>query len=117
MDGKEMGLWLATALVLTIVIEYGVLRLLGERSRRVLLSSVVVNVLTNVPLNVYLLTVGTGWDSLFLGELLVLAVETLWYCYFVGQWIRALIYSLFCNIVSFMTGALIQLLVLYFLNA
>ena len=45
---------LLIALVLTILIELGVLLLLGERQKRVLCSSVVVNVLTNVPLNIIL---------------------------------------------------------------
>ena len=40
-----------TALIPTILIELGVLWLLLERQKKVLLSSIAVNVLTNVPLN------------------------------------------------------------------
>ena len=48
---------LLVPLVATIVIEWGVLLLLGERRRRVLLASVAINVLTNVPLNLFALCV------------------------------------------------------------
>ena len=47
-----------TALIPTILIELGVLWLLLERQKKVLLSSIAVNVLTNVPLNIYVLLVG-----------------------------------------------------------
>ena len=41
------------ALVATVLIELGVLYLLGEKRKRVLLASVVINVATNVPLNLF----------------------------------------------------------------
>ena len=44
-------------LVATIVIELGVLLFLGERRRKVLYGSVVMSVLTNVPLNLYAINV------------------------------------------------------------
>lgn len=101
-------------LVATIAIELAMLRLQGERRRRVLWSSVAVNVLTNVPLCYYLLTQQNTWGIVAAGELLVVAVEALWYRLFTGSWRQALVYSVLCNAVSFLVGLLLQLVVLLF---
>ena len=95
-------------LIATIVIEYGVLRLLGEQSRRVLWSSVVVNILTNVPLNTWASSLlSITWVDVLVAELIVVVVETLWYYYFVRSLQRAFVYSFLCNAVSFLTGLLV----------
>ena len=91
---------LAWPLVGTIIIELGVLLLLGETRRRVLWSSVVVNVLTNVPLNLFLLYVNDSWTALCVGEMLVVVVEAVWYWWFVREMQRALVYSILCNAIS-----------------
>jgi len=97
----------------TIVIELVVLWMLRERRADVLGSSVVVNILTNIPLNLCLLYVSSSWMAVVVGgELLVLLVETLWYRYFVGEWRRAFVYSLLCNAISFLIGLLVQLFIL-----
>ena len=106
----DVALTLSIALVATIIIEYGVLLLLGEQRQRVLLSSVVVNILTNVPLNLYLLFVGNSWTAIAVGEVLVVVVEALWYYWFVREWQRAWVYSLLCNAISFLLGVLFQLI-------
>ena len=49
----ELILILLLALVPTILIELGVLVLLREKSKKVLGASVVINILTNLPLNLY----------------------------------------------------------------
>lgn len=98
------------ALLPTIAIEYGVLRLLGERDGRVLAASVVLNVLTNVPLNLYVLRFGiTPWGVL-LAETLVVAVEALGYWLLMRRACRSLFYSGLCNAVSFLCGLLFVLL-------
>ena len=97
---------LAWPLVGTIVIELGVLLMLGETRRRVLWSSVVVNVLTNVPLNLYLQYVDDSWTALSVGEVLVVAVEAVWYWCFVREVQRALVYSILCNAISMLLGLL-----------
>lgn len=99
-------------LVPTIEIELAVLWLLGERRRKVLCSSVVVNVLTNMPLCYYLLTQQNTWGIIAVGELLVVVAETLWYRWFAGSWQQAAVYSVLCNAVSFLAGLLLQLVVL-----
>ena len=101
-----MVMSLVWPLVATIVIEFGVLLLLGETRRCVLLSSVVVNVLTNVPLNITLQFVDGGWTTLWVGEALVVAVEAVWYWLFVREVQRALVYSVLCNAISLLLGLL-----------
>ncbi len=97
----------------TIVIEYGVLALLGEKRRKVLLSSVVINILTNIPLNLFLLYVYGGATAIFVGELIVIIVEALWYYHFVRDIKQATTYSLLCNAISFLLGLLVQLVYIY----
>ena len=99
-------------LVSTVIIELGVLWMLRERRADVLGSSVVVNILTNIPLNIFLFYVNSTWTAVLVGELLVLFVEALWYRYFVGEWRRSFVYSFLCNAISFLIGLLIQLFIL-----
>jgi len=105
---------LLVPLVATIVIEWGVLLLLGERRRRVLLASVAINVLTNVPLNLFALCVDEGWMTVVVGEALVVVVEALCYRKLLGEWQQAWVYSLLCNAVSFLAGELFVLISLFF---
>ncbi len=106
-----MMLCLLSALIPTIVIEYGVLLLLGERQRRVLLSSVVMNCVTNVPLNVCLcLSGGVGWSPLLVAEGLVVVIEALWYFLLLRRVVQASVYSVLCNGISFLCGILFQLI-------
>jgi len=91
----------------------GMLMLMGEKRRGVLIGAVVVNMLTNVPLNYFLLTFEGGTEHLIMGELLVLLVEAVWYYLFVRQWRKATIYSLLCNATSFLVGVLLQYIISY----
>lgn len=104
-------------LVGTIVIEMGVLYFLCERRSRVLWASVVVNVLTNLPLN---LLIRHGWlgdlPSLLIAEAVIVVVESLWYLCFVRRWRQAFFYGLLCNAVSFLVGLLFQFLYMIFIN-
>ena len=101
-------------LVATIVIELGVLLLLGERRRQVLMGSVAMNVLTNVPLNLFAFYVAAGWNTVIVGEMLVVVVEALCYKRLLGNWQMAWTYSLLCNTISFLTGELFVLIYLLF---
>ena len=101
---------LALTLTATIIIEYGVLLLLRERRKKVLWASVGINILTNVPLNLYLHYIDDGILALTTGELLVVVVETLCYLCLTKRMGLSFIYSLFCNAISFFTGLLFQLL-------
>jgi hypothetical protein len=99
-----------SALLLTIAVELGMLMLMGEKRKKVLVGAIFVNILTNVPLNIYLLTNGISTEAVIVGEVLVLIVEALWYFWFVRKWSQACIYSLLCNATSFLAGILIQLI-------
>ena len=107
----KMLLW---PLVATIVIELGVLLFMRERRRKVLYGSVVMNVLTNVPLNLYAFYVADGWNTVIVGEALVVLVEALCYKRLVGEWQMAWIYSLLCNAISFLTGELFVFIYMLF---
>ena len=107
---------LLIALTLTILIELGVLWLLMERRRKVLALSVVINVLTNVPLNLVVMHVGYSTMTVLIGELIVFIVETLWYLIIIRDIRKALIYSLLCNAVSFLIGLLGQTVCAYLLS-
>ena len=109
-----LPLKLTLACIATIIIELGVLLLLGEKRKRVLLSSIAINILTNIPLNLFLFYVTGGVTAIFVGELVVLIIETLWYYYFVRDIMQATIYSALCNAISFLLGLLIQLVYAYF---
>lgn len=101
---------LSVALLATILIEYGVLILLRERRRSVLWASVGMNILTNVPLNIYLTLVDGSMLSVAIGEWLVALVEALCYYCVTKRLALSFVYSLLCNAISFFTGLLFQLL-------
>ena len=103
--------FMSAALLLTISVEMGVLWLMGEKRRKVFVGAVIINILTNVPLNLVLLAVGNSVGRLLTGELLVLVAETIGYYILIRGWKQAIIYSLLCNATSFLVGVLIQLLV------
>lgn len=105
---------LLLALISTILIEFVVLLLLRERRKWVLGSSAVINILTNIPLNLYVIYIDSSVMTIILGELLVVVVETLWYFLFIHNPSRAFVYSSLCNAISFLTGLLAELLIAFF---
>jgi hypothetical protein len=113
----EMMVILIMPLVLTILIELGVLLLMGERQRRILWLSVVVNMLTNVPLNLSLFYLEADDMTVIVGELVVVVVEALWYFAFLRKWKKAIAYSLFCNVISFLSGLVLLILFVTFLHS
>lgn len=103
---------LIIALIPTILIELGVLWLLKERRTKVLLSSVAVNVLTNVPLNLYFSNTDYNWSRVLICELIVFVVEALWYLCFTGSFRQSVIYSFLCNAISFLMGLLLLIIMI-----
>ena len=67
MDG-QLTLQLLVSLIPTILIELGVLWFLLERRKIVLLSSIAVNVLTNIPLNLYVLLVNDSMGGILISS-------------------------------------------------
>ena len=109
MDG-QLTLQLLVSLIPTILIELGVLWFLLERRKIVLLSSIAVNVLTNIPLNLYVLLVNDSMGDILIGEAVVFFVEALWYWFFTQNLKQAAIYSFLCNAISFLIGMLLWLI-------
>ena len=105
---------LLLALISTILIEFVVLLLLRERRKWVLGSSAVINILTNIPLNLYVIYIDSSVMTIMQGEVLVIAIETLWYFLFIHNLSRAFVYSSLCNAISFLTGLLSELLIAFF---
>lgn len=97
-------------LLATILIEWGVLRLLGEKRKKVLWSSVVVNILTNVPLNLMVVDYDFDWGVILVGEAVVVVLETLWYYFFVKAFRQAFVYGFLCNAISFLSGVLVLMI-------
>lgn len=98
------------ALFPTIIIEMAVLLFLRERRKKVLLGSIVMNILTNVPLNILVYYVIEYLLVLLMLEVVVIILETLGYAFLIRQWRQAFIYSFLCNAISFLTGLLVYLL-------
>lgn len=93
-------------LILTIVIEVLVLIALREYRIKVLLACMAMNVLTNIPLNLYIQYIDYSLMVVIVGEFLVFLIEALLYR-IVVKWRPALTYSALCNAVSYFTGILI----------
>ena len=111
-------LWFAVAIALTVAIEYGMLRLMGESRRHILRASVIMNVLTNLTLNLTLLVFvvcdsGSLLRGELIGEVAVVVVEALWYALLLKNIWQACVYSMLCNAVSYLCGFFLQLLMRY----
>lgn len=73
----ENVILLLIALVITILVEIAVLLLMGEKRRKVIIASAVINIITNVPLNIVMLHVGISVPSVVIGETVVVIVGSL----------------------------------------
>jgi hypothetical protein len=101
---------LITATIPTIIIEYVVLVLLREPDKRVRYSSIVINLITNIAVNLSIIHFGYDTKNIVIGEILVFIVEALWYYWFIKDIKRAAMYSLICNAASFLIGWGVSLL-------
>lgn len=101
-------------LVLTIIVEFFVLVLLGEVCNKILFSSVCVNILTNPTLNIIL--ADSELNDVVFGEIIVFVVEGIWYVCFGKKIEEALIYSGLCNTISFFSGIMLFFFVSIFAN-
>ena len=109
--GNAICQTLLIPLMATILLESLLLLWMRERRWQVLAVSVVLNILTNIPLNALIIAYGVTSPLTVLGlECLVVAVE------FLGFWLvlrepgRAFKYSFLCNAFSALVGCLCQLL-------
>lgn len=97
-------------LISTIIIESLVLIVLRERSWKVLAMSVIINILTNVPLNLYVWFCITSLSvqQFVLFESIVVIIEFILYYFMVRDVKKAFVYSFLCNLVSCLLGLLYQ---------
>ena len=93
-------------LILTMLIELLVLKLLGEKERKILVSSLIVNALTNPAIN-YFIADNYTILNVAVGEVIVVTIEMIWYYFFGKTFKDALIYSALCNVVSYFAGNVI----------
>ena len=93
-------------LILTILIELLVLKLLGEKEKKILVSSLIVNALTNPAINYFIADNYTIFN-VAVGEIVVVMIEMIWYYFFGKSFKDALIYSTLCNVVSYFAGNVI----------
>jgi len=107
---------LAMALILTQLIELPIAWLLGIRQKQELIALALINVITNLPLNLslFLLTrfaspsVSGYWFTVLLLEVLVIIIEAGLIARFLSRRkINALILSLTINLSSFAVGLII----------
>lgn len=98
---------LLKALLTTIVIEELSLVLLKERNIKVYIACLVVNIITNITMNVALQFVENYYLSLIIFEMLVFLVEGTIYLLVTRKFSKAIIYSFVCNVLSWIIGALI----------
>ena len=101
---------LLSALSLTIIIEWIVLRIMGENSKKILLYSMLINTATNLPLNIFVAQ--AALSTQLTAELLIVLIEALLYCIVIKDIRKSFIYSTLCNATSYLTGILIELTIL-----
>ncbi len=108
-NGHPLAILLLSALIATIVIEALVLLAIREYRWQVVGMSVVMNILTNLPLNLFLLANPALHASLpaqIALECGVMAVEALMYALVVHDVRKAFSYALLCNVISYLSGLL-----------
>lgn len=117
MDYNVLALWFVLRIWLplagTIPAECAMLAVMGERRGNVYVASVLMNVVTNVSLNVCLaFSYHSTWTDVAIGEVVVLVVETVWFWCVLRQWKKAAVYSFLCNAASFLFGLILNILFL-----
>ena len=101
------------ALVLTVILEWLALVILGERDKLFYLYWVAVTALTNVLVNLYLTYLFSGgvieyWINVTLLEIMVLISEFFLCFLYTLDKKKSIKYSAVCNSASFLIGLLIQ---------
>lgn len=99
--------------LLTCIIEIIILIILSERRINILLFSLLINALTNIPLNLFLKF--NKFDSVFIYyliviilEILIIFIESVLYYLVIKDKKKSIMYGFFCNSFSFSIGILIM---------
>jgi hypothetical protein len=101
--------FIAQALIITIVIELLMLFLQREKNYKIYLFSVLINVITNVSLNVGIQLVEPSYYYLVvtLSEAMIVLIEALAYFWICKDFKKSLRISLVCNLTSFLLGLIL----------
>lgn len=107
-EGSQQVFPVLRALVVTLIVETLVLLFLREQRWQVLAAMALMNIATNVPLNLF----GANLSlSVLLGlELVIVIVEAVLYCCVIHDIRRSIIYSLVCNVASLLIGTWILMM-------
>ena len=101
------NIYLLKALLATIIVEELVLLILKEKKIKIYLICLIMNVITNVSLNILIHFVSNYYLFLIVAEVVIFIIEAFVY-YLVKKDIRkAILISLICNILSFIIGMFI----------
>ncbi len=105
-----------TSYLLTCVIELLVLLILKEKNKKILFGSLVINLITNVPLNLFInnyhFETLLNYFVLIIGlELLIITIEGLLY-YLIDRNInKSIKYAITLNVTSYLIGLILSLLI------
>ena len=100
-------------LLLTIGIEALVLCFMKERRIKVYISMLVMNCLTNIPLNIFTLLCMKDYNSYFmmilvhLIEIGIIEIESIIYYFVTREKKRSILYGVFCNLYSYIIGGIL----------
>ena len=98
------------ALILTIVIELIVLLILRERNYKIYLLSIIINIITNVSLNIYVQFIDVRYYYLIITflEILIVIIEAIGYTLIYKDYKKSLLIAFLCNIASYLLGLLLM---------
>lgn len=98
--------------LLTCLIEIIILLILSERRKKVILFSLLINAITNIPLNLFLRY--NKIDSILyhnltviVFEIIIMFIESLLYFFIIKEKKKSFMYGFFCNAFSFTIGIII----------
>ena len=104
------------AIIFALLIKALVLRIFGEKRKKVYIAMLIMNLFTNVPLNIYSVV---ALDSRFIAyvPLIIIGitiVETIVYLFVTGKEIKkSILYGIFCNAYSFVVGSFLYFMLGY----
>ena len=99
---------LTYAFVLTVLIEGGVLWGLYEKRKEIIRLSVLLNILTNIPLNVFNIYSSFDIWQILVAEICIVMIEACGYFMLLKNCRISIVYSLLCNTMSFFLGVLFE---------
>lgn len=111
-----MSLELLKCFLLTVLIEIAVLRIIGEKNINVYIASIIINLITNVPLNIFLYLYSFSDITIYYCilislEIFILIIEGFMYYLVLKNYKKSFLYSILANLASFAFGNIIIYLV------